>query len=150
MLEVKNQSAIEAWFDNLISELRSNQLQLETDTANAEMKKFFETIFSGNADELAHLGKTSAQKHFIPRIIVDYLKLISSHQPLKLAFDYNDSEVLVWAEIPDNNENLEKDLLKAEALINAKYHNFGFDMETTIVDAGDSLHIPNHYTVYKS
>ena len=34
--------------------------------------------------------------------------------------------------------------------INSKYHKFGFDMETTIVESGDHLPVPNHYTLYKS
>jgi len=150
MLETTQHTGIENWFDSLIATLRTHQIQLETQTAQSDLKKFYETVFAGNADELAHMGKTSAQKHFVPRIILDYLKLTANQPPLKLAFDYNDSEVLVWAEIDNNNESLEKELLKAEASVNAKYHQFGFDMETTIVEAGDGLEVPNHYTVYKA
>ncbi len=150
MLEATKQSTIEAWFDNFISTLRSHQIQLETDTAHQELKKFYETIFGGNLDEVIHLGKRGAQKHFVSRIIIDYVKLIANTKPLKLAFDYNDSEVLVWAEINDDDFELEKNLLKAEAHINAKYHSYGFDMETTVVEAGDKLQVPNHYTLYKS
>jgi hypothetical protein len=144
------QSAIEAWFDNFIASLRAHQVQLETQTADSELKKFYETVLVGNANELAHLGKTAAQKHFIPRIIVDYIKLISGNKPLKLAFDFNDSEVLVWAEIKDGEKELEKALLKAEAHINSKYHSYGFDMESTIVESSDNLSVPNHYNTYKS
>ncbi len=150
MIETTQQSAIEAWFDNLIGTLRSHQAQLETDTANSEQKKFYETIFAGNADEVTHLGKLAAQQHFVLRIIVDYAKLIATAKPQKLAFAYNYSEVLVWAEVKDGDLELEKKLLKAEAVINSKYHKFGFDMETTIVESGDHLPVPNHYTLYKS
>lgn len=149
MIETK-QSAIEIWFDNFIATLRTHQVQLETQTADSELKKFYETILGGNADELAHLGKTAAQKYFIPRIVVDYIKLIATNKPLKLAFDFNDAEVLVWAEIKDGEEELEKALLKAEAYINSKYHSYGFDMESTIVESSDNLNVPNHYTLYKS
>ena len=144
------QSATEVWFDNFIATLRTHQVQLETQTADSELKKFYETVLGGSADELAHLGKTAAQKHFIPRIIVDYIKLISGNKPLKLAFDFNDSEVLVWAEIKDRDEELEKSLLKAEAHINSKYHSYGFDMESTIVESSDNFSVPNHYNLYKS
>lgn len=144
------QSVFEAWFDNLIATLRTHQIQLETDTANSEQKKFYETIFAGNADEVMHLGKRGAQQHFVSRIIVDYVKIIADAKPLKLAFDYDDSEVLVWAEVKDGDLELENKLLKAEAIINSKYHGFGFDMETTIVEEGDCLPVPNHYTLYKS
>lgn len=108
MIETQKTTGAEAWFDEFIAALRAHQVQLETNTANAELKKFYETIFSGNADELAHLGKASAQKHFVPRIILDYLNMVASNHPRKLAFDFNDSEVLVWAEIDDNDEQLEK------------------------------------------
>lgn len=150
MIETSQQSAIEAWFDNFIATLRTHQVQMETDTANSEQKKFYETIFAGNADEVAHLGKRGAQQHFVSRIIVDYVKIIADAKPLKLAFDYDDSEVLVWAEVKNGDLELEKKLLKAEAIINSKYHWFGFDMETTIVETGDHLPVPNHYKLYKS
>ncbi|MEQ8423498.1 MAG: hypothetical protein RIA63_02235 [Cyclobacteriaceae bacterium] len=150
MIETPQQSTIEAWFDNLIATLRAHQIQLETDTANSEQKKFYEAIFAGNADEVAHLGKRGAQQHFVSRIIIDYVKIIADAKPLKLAFDYDDSEVLVWAEINNGDLEQEKNLLRAEAIINSKYHGFGFDMETTIVEAGDRLLIPNHYKLFKS
>lgn len=150
MIETTQQSVIDAWFDDFIATLRTHQVQLETNTAQEELKKFYDLLFNSNENELAHLAKTGAQKHFVPRIIVDYVKLISTTLPLKLAFDYNDSEVLVWAEISDGDTEQEKNLLKAEAIINARYHNFGFDMETTIVESGDHLPVPNHYAPYKS
>lgn len=150
MIETSQQSVFEAWFDDFIATLRTHQLQLETDTAQAELKKFYDLIFNSNENELAHFAKTGAQKHFVPRIIIDYVKHISAAMPLKLAFDYNDSEVLVWAEINNGDTEQEKSLLRAEAIINSKYHGFGFDMETTIVEPGDKIPVPNHYTLYKS
>jgi hypothetical protein len=140
----------ETWFDNVIATLRMHQVQLETNTAQTEVKKFYELMISSNENELVHLSKTIAQKHFVSRIVFDYLNQISTSMPLKLAFDYNDSEVLVWAEVADGDFEIEKKLLKVEAIINSKYHSFGFDMETTIVESGDSIPVPNHYKPYKS
>lgn len=150
MIETTKQSAIETWFDDLISTLRSHQVQLETNTAQNELKKFYEKLLTSTDNELAHLGKATAQKHFIPRIIFDYIELVSDVKPVKLAFDFNDSEVLVWAEVKEGDAELEKKLLRAEAIINSKYHDFGFDMETTVVESGDRLTVPNHYKLYKS
>lgn len=139
---------VEAWFDDVIATLRAHQLQLETDTAELNTKNFYEKLFGANENDLAHFSKAMAQKHFIPKIIMDYLHLLAGEKPLKMAFDYNDSEVLVWAEIKEGDTELERKLLKAEAVVNAKYHNFGFDMETTIVEHSDHLPIPNHYKVF--
>jgi hypothetical protein len=147
---VSKESNLEKWFDDLVAELRSHQVQLETNTASKEMKKIYETVLTGNANQLAHLGKFNAQKHFVTRIIIEYIELLKNKLPLKLAFNFNDSEVLVWAEIDGEDSIKERELLKAEAEINAKYHPFGFDMETTIVEKEDCLPIPNHYQTFKA
>ena len=144
---IKNQTNLDSWFDDFVANLRTHKLQLETFTANDEMVKMYNTLFTGNADEIAHLGKVGAQRHFVTRIVFDFLAMIKSHLPKKLAFDFNDSEVLAWAEIDNDNENMERELLKAQAQINAKFHPFGFDMEMTIVEQQDRLSIPNHYQV---
>ena len=145
-----SQSLKAEWFDNVVSTLRAHELQLETNTANPEVKKLYEIFIAGNADDLAYFGKANAQKHFIPRILVEYLQIVKDRLPLKLAFDFSDSEVLVWAEVKDNDLEMEKHLMKAEAIIGARFHKFGFAVETTIVESSDSLGIPNHYRVYKA
>ena len=69
--------------------------------------------------------------------------------PKKLAFDINDTEVLVWAEIDNNNEELEKQLILAEAQVNSRYHQYGYDMTSMIVEESDLLPIPNHYSEFR-
>jgi hypothetical protein len=137
------------WFDELISTLRLHELQLDTGTMPAQMKKVYEVMISGNFDEMFRLNKAAAQEFFVKKIIIEYLSIIGDHLPNKLAFDFNDSEVLVWAEITDNDQAMEDLLTKAEAKINAKFHPYGFDMESMIVECGDKLPVPNHYKTYK-
>lgn len=145
------QTNVEAWFDNLVAEIRSQQVQIETGLATEQMANLYNTMIAGNTDNMAYLGKAMSQQHFVARILFDYLILVKKDMPNKLAVYYNDSEVLVWAEINSENssETKERELLKAEAIINAKYHPFGFDMESTIVENADSLPIPNHYKLIK-
>ena len=139
----------QTWFDDLVSTLRAHQVQLETDTATDQLKSLYDGLMNDSFDELFKRNKEFIQKHFVSKIIVDYLKLIKDNTPSKLAFDFNDSEVLVWAEINDDKEYLEKNLILAEAKINSIYHEFGFDMESTIVGSNDNLEIPSHYKIYK-
>jgi hypothetical protein len=139
-----------AWFDNLIATLRQHELQLETGTAPDEMINAYKVLMGNNQDEICKLNKQSAQMHFVSRIIYDYLKQLDKNVPIKLAFDFNDSEVLVWAEVGDDDDQLEKALMRAESKINAKFHPYGFDMETMIVETADKLPIPNHYKVFKA
>jgi hypothetical protein len=139
------QGTSEQWFDELVATLRTDQVSLELDVANKETKNVYEVLMGGDALEIAHLNRTLSQRQIIGSILWDYLKIIKDNKPQKLAFDYNDSEVLVWAEIDENNEQLEKQLYLAEAQVNAKYHQYGFDMTSMIVENCDSISVPNHY-----
>ncbi len=136
------------WFDALISTLRSYELQMETNTANAEIKKMFKTLISGDEDELYLQNKKLTQMHFVKKILLEYLENLGHKRPQKLAFDLDDNEVLVWAQIPESNEEEEDRLLLAEAKVNAKYHNKGYNLTTTIVEDSDKLVVPNHYITY--
>ena len=142
--------SLEAWFDDFVGTLRTHQLQLETKVAPKEIQELYEPFFTGNFNHFFKQSKERAQEFFVKRIIMDYLKLLDKDFPLKLAFDHNDSEVLVWAEIEDNREDIEKNLILAEAKINANYHEYGFDMNTTIVEKSDAHDVPNHYKLFKA
>lgn len=141
-------SNLDPWFDQLVATLRLHQIQLETETASTGLKQVYDLIFSGNADLMAKHNKDTAQKHFVGKIVYDYIQLLGKRQPHKLAFDFNDSEVLVWAEIEDDDEEMEGFLIMTEAKINATYHDFGFDMTTMVVESCDQLPVPNHYQVF--
>jgi hypothetical protein len=139
------QNTTEQWFDELVSTLRTHQLMIETQTIDEDKKNFYDILQGSNTLEVSHLSRTISQRQIIGSILWDYLKIIKDNKPQKLAFDYNDSEVLVWAEIDENNEQLEKQLYLAEAQINAKYHQYGFDMTSMIVENTDNITTPNHY-----
>ncbi len=138
------------WFDNLIATLRTHELALETNTASPELVSFYKNLMGNNIDELLKTNKAITQQHFVSKIIVEFLNCLEGILPNKLAFDFNDSEVLVWAEIEDNNVQQENLLSRAESKINAQFHGYGFDMETMIVERGDNLPVPNHYKILKS
>ena len=139
---------LDPWFDQLVATLRVHQAKLETGLASPELKQVYDLVFSGNADLMAKHNKQAAQKHFVGKIIFDYIQLLGKQRPHKLAFDFNDSEVLVWAEIGDNDEIMERFLILTEAKINAKYHDYGFDMTTMLVESCDESPVPNHYQVF--
>lgn len=138
------------WFDDFVATLRSHQVQLETDTASKELKELYGSMFSGNMEEILHVNKRLGQQFFVKKIIVDYLEKLNKNVPKKLAFDFNDSEVLVWAEIDGDIDGLERELIMTEASINAKYSKYGFAMNSTIIESEDGLQIPNHYKVYQA
>lgn len=152
MLAEKNTSAQEVrdeWFSNFVALLSADKFMLDTNTATPELTSFYSTLIEGSADKLAFQGKQISQQHFVSKMLVEYLTILKNEKilPNRLAFDINDSEVLVWAEI--ENEDSEKKLILAEAKVNAKYHVNGFDMTSLIVEKADLLPIPNHYAEFK-
>lgn len=139
---------LDPWFDQLVSTLRMHQLQLETETASPAIREIYGTLLSGNDDEMARLNKITAQRHFVSKIIFEYIQLLGKRRPRKLAFDFNDSDILVWAEIDDDDGGMERFLILTEAKINARYHDFGYDMTTMLVETSDESPVPNHYQVF--
>jgi hypothetical protein len=103
-------------------------------------------LMRGNSDELAFSNRTSSHKYFIQKIILDYLKLVvQENLPVQLALDLDDSEILVWGQVNDEDTTTEDRLLMIEAEINGKYHKLGYDITSTIVESRDALPIPSHY-----
>ena len=149
-LNIPNQDK-NKWFEELIAAIQTHQFMLDTNTATDELKNFYSNAMDGNADKIALQSKNLGQQHFIQGIVVDYLSQVSrlAKAPHKLAFDLADNEVLIWAEVDDNDNDLEKNLVLAEARVNAKYHGFGYDITSMIVERSDNLSIPAQYIIYK-
>jgi hypothetical protein len=120
---------------------------LQTGTADKWKRFAYTTMMQGNEDLSAYLNRITSNKHFIPNILIEYLKEIDSNMPNELAFDLRDSELLVWAEIDNDGDKTERLLLLSEAKVNAKYHQFGYDIVSTIIEKRDKLTIPSHYTI---
>lgn len=98
----------EIFFDRFINEIKVDKLRLDTKTASIEMEKFYTNAINGNIENLFLQIKSFSNEYFIPKIILDFLEILKGNFPNKLAFDYNGSEVLVWAEIADDDFELEK------------------------------------------
>jgi len=141
---------MDRWFENFIDKLRQLQKRFETDQSNSPERGVIETLMLGTENDIAAIGKNLAQTHFVKNIIFEYIQLIRESMPEKLAFHFNDSEVMVWAEVKDDDWGMEKSLIMAEAKIKAKFAKYGFDMVTTFVEKSDHLPIPKHYSVVKS
>lgn len=138
---------MQKWFDDLVSSIRVDQLQLETNTASAEKETFYNNFISGNHIENMAEMRSITSKTFIEELVFFYLKelkLRAVHLE-KLAFVLSDAKVLVWAEINDNDDSNEDNLLLSEAKTNAHFSKYGFHVSSTIVEESDSLEVPPHY-----
>ncbi len=137
------------WFNGIIAKLREDQSMIQDNTAPSDVKSFYNTFLVGTTDEMAHQSKRLSHSYFIANIVTKYIQTIRLTMPEQLAFAYTDSEILVWAELKDDDWATERQLILAAAKINAEYHRFGYDVTNVFVEESDNLLIPNHYQPFK-
>ncbi len=141
----------DSFIESLVAHVRSDQIQIETQTSSPAIENFYSSIFSRDLDQLAKINIDNSNLYFIGKIIADYVGCLTTeynYNPEKLAFFFDNSTVLVWAQIKDDDTESERFLILAEAKVNGKYFQYGFQIDTTIVEESDRISIPNHYTIF--
>jgi hypothetical protein len=138
---------IKDWFDNIVATLRKDEVLYETGMLDQEAKEIYDAFLSGNEPDIAYMAHSQAKMYFLKNMFFAYLSELKRRNaiPLKLAFDISKSKLLVWAEIEDDNERMEDELILAEAKVHYKYYPYGYSISSTIVEKSDNLQIPPHY-----
>lgn len=142
------QNRIEVWFNEFVASVRADELALATGVASDEKKEMYHSLMDTNITDMVDVNVRSAKKHYISSMLLDYVRELRASNKFpfkKMAVSFNNAELLVWAEIENDNWVIEKNLIMTEAKINSIYHKKGFDMTTTIVEECDHLPVPNHY-----
>ncbi|WP_421813529.1 hypothetical protein [Flagellimonas sp.] len=139
------------WFNEFIGELRTDEQLLEIGAMEPDKEKFYDNIFSGDVEALLLDNRERISMIIIERMVREYLKVLMSKKvsPDKIAFELSNYKVLVWSEIDMDDEKTERELILAEAQINAYYAKYGIYISTTIVERQDNLEIPTHYQELK-
>lgn len=146
--EIKsNTTASKEWFDKMVSDLRVDELLLETNCLEKRKQQVYEAMIKGDHDFMHNYARKASSAFFIQNIIESYLLTLAEYKakPKRLGLDLSVSKVLVWAEIEDDDENTEDALILASARINNDFSEYGFHISSTIVEAEDNIDIPNHY-----
>ena len=149
----RSASQYEPWFDSFVAEIRSHELQLETETAPAHMKDFYQSFISGDFSSMMNSTRETSTQYFVKNLVGDFLKEFSQRRTnaLSVAISYSDSEVRIWTEINDDDTENEERLFKAEAVVNAKYYQYGFHLSLTIVEKSDEISVHPHFvTIFPS
>ena len=137
------------WFDDVVAQLRVDQLQLQTDTASEAKRAHYDLLVGGDADALLLRQQEQVTQHFVTRLLVSFVVKLRPHLPRirAVAATSNDAEVLLWIELREEDELLEDQLTMIEAEVNAEFHDRGYDADLMIVEREDALPIPEHYAV---
>jgi len=144
---IENQQDTNQWFDDMISNLRVDQLLLQADVLEKHKKEVYEAMISGDHDFMHNYARKTSSAFFIKNLIDSYfIELVERKAiPNRLAFELSNSKVLVWAEIDNDDEETEDALILTAAKVNYEFSKYGFHISSTIVEEDDKLNIPKHY-----
>lgn len=139
------------WFVGMIQHIKADSAMLDAGVASLETSKFYNSVFQGDLLEISKQTQKPLNHSIIQLMVIEFLKeLINRGQDkIDLSFHMNGTSVLVWATINDDDEKAEADLFLSEAKINAKYGDYNYYVNTTIVEKSDCLSSPNHYVDFK-
>jgi hypothetical protein len=145
--QTEHPTEIKKWFDEMVSNLKVDELLLQTDVLEKHKKEVYEALISGDEYFMHNYAKKSSSAFFIKNLIDSYfIELIESNaKPNKIALELSDSKVLLWAEIANNDEPTEDALIMSAAKVNHEFSRYGFHISSTIVEVDDQLNIPTHY-----
>lgn len=135
------------WFDEMVSNIRYDQLLLQTDLLEKHKKEVYDAMISGNHDFMHDYARKTSSAFFIKNLIDSYfIELITRKKtPNRLALELSNSKILVWAEIKNDDEDTENALILAAAKVNNSFSKYGFHLSSTIVEQDDLLDVPTHY-----
>jgi len=146
---LKNIDIAEEWFNDVVANLRKDELLYKTGKLPDERKDVYNAFINKEYDKIMHNMSEAAIKHFTIQILTAYDSYIKTLDinPIFIGVCYGDREVLVWSEINDDDDKTETELFKAEAVINASFINTGICISSTIVEKSDKIKMPGQYKI---
>jgi len=147
-----SQEQIENWFSEFIHGINVDKLALETSTASRQQTDLYYNAISGNEREVVKTMRSVSNQYFIRQVTIAFINEIISRkaQPKKLAFSLSPSTILIWAEIVDEDEHTQDQILLSEAKINSEFKDANFCLDAMIVEESDNIKIPQHYISLQS
>jgi len=138
---------ISQWFDDLVSTIRVEQIQLESGIAIKEKQDFWRPFLENNSLEIAVKSREMSSRLIIPELIGHYLSGLKERNVIlnSLSLQLSDSKILVWAIVNDDDEKAMDQLFLQEAVVNAKYGDYGFHISTTVMEKSDGCATPPQF-----
>lgn len=135
------------WFEDMISNLRVDQLLMQTETIDKDRGDMYRAMMEKNDNKVHLYAREASSMYFISNLVSSYLHEVIERKIAlnKLALVLLNSKILVWAEIKDDDEDSEDSLILSAAKVNHEFCQYGFHLSYTIVDESDNIDIPEHY-----
>ncbi|HCN37608.1 MAG TPA: hypothetical protein DIS94_07860 [Bacteroidetes bacterium] len=137
------------FFDKLIHSLKVDRDCLDKKILNTNTTKTYQNLIAENETdfiEILEKHTLKKEKSELAKIILNFLDLLSKKevQLFKLGFDLSDSNILIWAILPNDNELNESNFISAVAKANAENES-KFYLDAVWVEEEDNLEMPNNF-----
>lgn len=145
--ETKTQQMLDVWFESIIEQLRADRTAISCGIAPKEKEEFYTKFVTKPSEEILNDSRKIIVMNFIEKALKVYNdKLVMyDRKPLKLAMNFADSKVYIFAIIDNDDEKTEDALLLSEAYVNSIFREYGIHFTTTILEKDDNYSIPDHY-----
>lgn len=145
---IDNKDIQEQWFDDIISELKKDQLLLDTGLLDKKTEEIYNAFINNDVLKVYKLTQDNLHRDLTKLIIFSYLSELKNrtNNVTELAFDYSSKGLLIWAVINDDDEKTEKALILTEAKINNDLADkYNYHISSTIIEKSDNTNIPTQY-----
>jgi len=138
---------INLWFDGLIQKIRTDYLMISEEVAPSDVTEVYNLLMEGDERKIHEYGRTESTRFFIKSIIHTYFQgfLKLEKKPERLAIHLTNAKILLWAEIVDDEWDVERNLYLLESKVNSGFQQYGFHIDTFIVEKSDERDVPEHY-----
>lgn len=146
------QEQLDNWFEQFIHGIKVDKLALETATASKDKTELYMNAITGNVRGMMKDMRFLSSQYFIQQITIAFINEIVNRgvKPQKLAFSLSPSTILVWSEINDDDQNVQDQLILAEAKVNSEFKETLFSLDIMIVEESDKIKVPRHYIPLKN
>jgi hypothetical protein len=140
---------INEFFDRILNHLVTDKMMHDVSSLPIETHNFYNDLANGNIENALEQSKDAYLMHIYSKLVDEYFSKLSipENKPNQLGVCLSHSNMLIWAEISDDDEVLEDKLIMLQAEINHKYGKKGLFVKTTIVEESDKFKIPPHYSI---
>lgn len=148
--EQKSDSDI--WFENYINTIKAHKLIYETKGVNSDnINELYDTMIHGTDSQILLFGQELMQQTLIKKMVADYIIELKERKIdySNLYIDYNNSGLLTWFVINENDFETEKQIILAAAKVNVKYYDYEYSISNSIVEESDNIKVPKHYQTLK-
>lgn len=148
VLENSQMTKRSEWFDNFISQLRADELLLETNLADKAKQVVYNAMVEDDYEKIASFTLRTIHKKVTTQLVGLFLNNLFNNLKsniVNLAFDLSGNEVLVWAVVNDDDENAERSLYLSESYANSNNKNTQFSLSVTVLEESDNIQIPSQY-----